>query len=196
MSPDGNWMWTGSDWIPSPPSSESEVLEQPNHAGIEETQIQSYHIFSDKNYKYKIAGIFLSILSFFFPFFGSESPFSLLFSEGSDISFPFADDPGFSSLFFLFVLVFTSVLFLFLPFMIILITLFVSIKLFSGHEKSPKTAGFVLVSLCLVLIMGVVLTSISPIGYQLGDLGLGYYLGLTSGILFFMKGEYCRISEV
>ena len=36
MSPDGNWMWTGSDWIPSPPNSESEVLEQPNHAGISE----------------------------------------------------------------------------------------------------------------------------------------------------------------
>ena len=195
MSPDGNWMWTGSDWIPSPPNSGSEVLEQPNHAGIDETQTQSYHIFSDKNYRYKIAGIFLSILSFFFPFIGSYSPFSLLFSEGSTPSF-LVIEPGLPSFFFWFVQVFTGVLFLFLPYMIILITLFVSIKLFSGHEKSPKTAGFVLISLCLVLLMGVVLTSISPNGYKLGDFGLGYYLGLASGILFFMKGEYCRISEV
>lgn len=195
MSPDGNWMWTGSDWIPSPPNSESEVSEQPNHAGIDETQTQSYHLFSDKNYKYKIAGIFLSILSFFFPFIGSDSPFSLHFSEGSNPSF-LVIEPNLPSFFFWFVQIFTGVLFLLLPYMIILITLFVSIKLFSGHEKSPKTAGFVLISLCLVLIMGVVLTSISPAGYKLGDLGLGYYLGLTSGVLFFMKGEYCRISEV
>ena len=194
MSPDGNWMWTGSDWIPSPPSSDTEVLEQPNHAGFEESQTQSYHIFSDKNYKYKIAGIILSIFSFFFPFIGSESPFSIHF-EGSNLSFLQAE-PILPSFFFWFVQIFTGVLFLLLPYMIILITLFVSIKLFSGHEKSPKTAGFVLISLCLVLLMGVVLTSISPNGYKLGDLGLGYFLGLSSGILFFMKGEYCRISEV
>jgi hypothetical protein len=30
ISPDGKWMWTGDDWIPAPPSSESEVQQNIN----------------------------------------------------------------------------------------------------------------------------------------------------------------------
>ena len=30
ISPDGKWMWAGDDWIPAPPSSESEVQQNIN----------------------------------------------------------------------------------------------------------------------------------------------------------------------
>ena len=75
-------MWTGTEWIPTPPNSETEVQESSNHVENNDSLSRSYHISADNNSKYKVAGIFLSILSFFFPYIGSNSPFSIQF-QGS-----------------------------------------------------------------------------------------------------------------
>ena len=205
-SPDGNWMWTGSEWIPTPPNSETEVpvaalrkrKRSLNQKRLRKKKIHSqsnpYHISGDNNSKYKVAGIFLSILSFFFPYVGSNSPFSVQF-QGSE---PFLLEIQFESIrseLDFFILMFTWLWALFLPYMIIIISSFVTIKIFFGHEDSPRTAGFVQISLSLLLILGIIMSSIYPEGYRLEDIGLGYVLGLTSGILLFIKGRFCPIVE-
>ena len=58
-------MWTGSEWIPTPPDSETEVPESLNRVEKDDSHSHPYHISADNNSKYKVAGIFLSILSFF-----------------------------------------------------------------------------------------------------------------------------------
>jgi hypothetical protein len=210
FSPDGQWMWTGAEWVPAPPNSEIEVPETSNHVENNDSLSNPYHISVDKNYKYKIAGIFLALLSFLFPYIGSNSPFSIQF-QGSKSPIIWNGHEGFEpSMLEVFILVFTEILAVSLPYMIIIISSFVIIKIFLGHEDSPhtagfvqvllrlinpRTAGFVQVSLCLILMLGVIVNSVSPEYYQLEDFGLGYLLGLTSGILLFVKGRFCPILE-
>ena len=33
ISPDGEWMWTGSDWIPAPPEYSPEEMQSENRDG-------------------------------------------------------------------------------------------------------------------------------------------------------------------
>ena len=195
ISPDGNWMWTGSEWIPAPPDSETEVQESSNHVENNDSLSRPYHISADNNFKYKIAGIFLSILSFFFPYIGSNSPFSIWFQGSAPLWFDIQDE-SIITLLDGFILMFTGLWALFLPYMIIITSSFVTIKIFFGHEDGPRTAGFVQISLSLLLILGIIMSSIYPGGYRLEDIGLGYVLGLTSGILLFIKGRFCPIGEV
>ena len=194
ISPDGNWMWTGTEWIPTPPNSETEVQESSNHVENNDSLSRSYHISADNNSKYKVAGIFLSILSFFFPYIGSNSPFSIQF-QGSAHLWSNVHFESISTMLDGFILIFTGLWALFLPYMIIIISSFVTIKIFFGHEDSPRTAGFVQISLSLLLILGIIISSIYTGGYRLEDIGLGYVLGLTSGILLFTKGRFSPIVE-
>ena len=194
MSPDGQFMWTGAEWVPIPPNSEVEVPESSNHVENNDSLSNPYHFSVDKNLKYKIAGIFLSVLSLLYPYFGSNSPFSIMF-QGSE-PFWFGIQVGsYNSILEFFIVVFTCIWAIFLPYMILIISFFVTIKIFFGHEDSPRTAGFVQVFLSLLLMLGVIVSSVFPEGYQLEDLGLGYLLGLTSGILLFIKGRFCPIPE-
>ena len=173
-SPDGNWMWTGSEWIPTPPDSETEVPESLNRVEKDDSHSHPYHISADNNSKYKVAGIFLSILSFF-PYIGSNSPFSIQF-QGSAHLWINVHFESISTMLDGFIVIFTGLWALFLPYMIITISFFVTIKIFFGHEDSPRTAGFVQISLSLLLILGIIISSIYRGGYRLEDIGLGYVL--------------------
>lgn len=206
ISADGNWMWTGSEWIPTPPNSEIDVSESLNHVGNDSLS-RAYHLSTDKNSKYKISVILISMLSLFFPYLNPNSPFSNLF-QGSKFLVLFQQKLGnhdWINFIDGVIMVFTGLLGFFLPYMIIIITFFVAIKIFLGHffvikifsgrNDSPRTAGFVQMSLSLVLLLCVIVSYANPEGYRLGDLGLGYALGLTSGILLFVKGRFWPIAE-
>ena len=70
FSPDGRYMWTGSEWIPAPPESESSTNDVDNNQ-------------KDLNLNYKIIAILVSISTFFIPYLGSSSPFSIFFNDES-----------------------------------------------------------------------------------------------------------------
>jgi hypothetical protein len=191
ISADGNWMWTGSEWIPAPPNSETDVSESLNHVGNDSLS-KAYHLSADKNSKYKITVILISMLSLFFPYLDLNLSQESSHKEGEN----FIE---------LAIFAFTVVLGLSLPYMVMIITFFVAIKIFFGHfsvinlffgrNDSPRTAGFVQMCLSLVLLLCVIVSYAIPEGLRLGDLGLGYAFGLTSGILLFVKGRFCPIAE-
>ena len=70
FSPDGQYMWTGSEWIPSQSTSESSTKN------VDSNQ-------KDLNLSYKIIAILVSVSTFFIPYLGSSSPFSIFFQDES-----------------------------------------------------------------------------------------------------------------
>ena len=70
FSPDGQYMWTGSEWIPAPPESE------PSTNNVDHNQ-------KDLNLSYKILALLVSVSTFFVPYLGSYSPFSIFFNDES-----------------------------------------------------------------------------------------------------------------
>ena len=81
MSPDGNFMWTGSEWIPAPPI-------------VDEISIQE----EMGNNIAPWIGVLLYLSSIFFPYLGLHSPMDLLLGRPLPQSSPSPEIYSFSLL--------------------------------------------------------------------------------------------------
>ena len=172
LSPDGRYMWTGSEWIPAPPESESSTNNVENNQ-------------KDLNLNYKIIAILVSISTFFIPYLGSSSPFSIFFQDESFL----LEEVKFSNFMLIeaFLIVFALLIAAFLP-ALMLIFSFISLVLIK-FKKSIKLLGYVLFWLSSVLLF-LIASTYWFANYDLNDIGLGLVMLIFSSLVISLKGDY------
>ena len=171
LSPDGQYMWTGSEWIPAPPESE------PSTNNVDHNQ-------KDLNLSYKILALLVSVSTFFVPYLGSYSPFSIFFNDESFL----LDELKYSNFMPIevFLIVFTVLIAGFLPVLVLIFSI-ISLVLIK-FKKSIKLLGYVLFGLSSVLLLLIVSTYWFA-NYDLNDIGLGLLMLILSSLVISVKGD-------
>jgi len=190
FSPDGKWMWNGSEWIPSPPTEETNSVEQPDYEQNNIVSVAKQSIRNDQNFYYKSTGLFLLLLSLFFPYLGPESPFSIQFLGADPISKSF--EPSSLNYTDSYFALFTMILAVLLPYAVLVLSIFVLVKI--RRSKNLQQIGYILVMLCLTLLLFVTITY-PMANYDLDDIGAGCIISLLSGVLFSIKGGFLILND-
>lgn len=192
MSPDGKWMWNGSEWIPAPPSQGvvraqaiGKEMVQRRAESVEKTRVVPW---------IGVGAIFLSLL---LPFISIAGIFELtgfeMVMEISDLMSEFTSDGGgdgsiddgssegqtlsMEELAF----VIAILLFMISPLFFILSGIVSSIALLS--KKSPKLMGSLHLAYALLFVVSG-LFSPSALGISIFDfIGIGFYIGAFASIL-------------
>jgi len=171
FSPDGQYMWTGSEWIPAPPENESSTNNEDNNQ-------------KDLNLNYKIIAILVSISTFFIPYLGSSSPFSIFFQDESF----FLNEVKYSNFMPIevFLIVFSLLIAGFLPVLSLLFSI-ISLVLIK-FKKSIKLLGYVLLGFSSVLLL-LIASTYWFANYDLNDVGLGLVMLSLSSLVISLKGD-------
>ena len=171
FSPDGQYMWTGSEWIPSQSSSESSTKNADDNQ-------------KDLNLSYKIIAIFVSVSTFFIPYLGSSSPFSIFFQDESIL----VNEVIYSNFMPIevFLIVFALLIAGFLPVLVLLFSI-ISLVLIK-FKKSIKLLGYVLFGLSSVLLF-LIASTYWFANYELNDIGLGLVMLILSSLVISLKGD-------
>jgi hypothetical protein len=192
MSPDGEWMWSGSEWIPAPPSQGvvraqaiGKAMVQHRAESVEKTRVVPW------------IGVGAIFLSLFLPFISVAGIFELtgfeMVMEISDLMSEFTSDGGgdgsiddgssegqtlsMEELAF----VIAILLFMISPLFFILSGIVSSIALLS--KKSPKLMGSLHLAYALLFVVSG-LFSPSALGISIFDfIGIGFYIGAFASIL-------------
>jgi hypothetical protein len=192
MSPDGEWMWNGSEWIPAPPSHDVVPAQA---IGRERIQQQAPEV---KKRIVPWVGVGAIALSLLLPFISVAGIFELtgleMITEISDLMSEFDTsgeggdggiDDGSSDGVELsieeFALLIAITLFLFSPFFFILSAIVSTIALL--FEKSPKLMGSLHLGYALLFVVSG-LFSPSELGISIFDfIGVGFYIGAFASVL-------------
>ena len=192
MSPDGEWMWSGSEWIPAPPSQGvvraqaiGKEMVQRRAESVEKTRVVPW---------IGVGAIFLSLL---LPFISVAGIFELtgfeMVMEISDLMSEFTSDGGgdgsiddgssegqtlsMEELAF----VIAILLFMISPLFFILSGIVSSIALLS--KKSPKLMGSLHLAYALLFVVSGFFSP-SALGISIFDfIGIGFYIGAFASIL-------------
>ena len=192
MSPDGKWMWNGSEWIPAPPSK---GVVRAQAIGKEMVQRRAESV--EKTRVVPWIGVGAIFLSLFLPFISVAGIFELtgfeMVMEISDLMSEFTSDGGgdgsiddgssegqtlsMEELAF----VIAILLFMISPLFFILSGIVSSIALLS--KKSPKLMGSLHLAYALLFVVSG-LFSPSALGISIFDfIGIGFYIGAFASIL-------------
>ena len=171
LSPDGRFLWNGSEWIPASPESESSINDVDNNQ-------------KDLNLNYKIIAILVSVSTFFAPYLGTSSPFSIFFQNEVTLS----EEVIFPNLLPIeaFLIVFTITIAAYLPVVGVIFSI-ISLVLIK-FKKSIKLLGYVLAGLSSILLFLIVSTYWFA-NYDLNDIGLGLVMLILSSLVISVKGD-------